>query len=143
VLDGVNDFVELGNPAGLQLAGSMTVSAWVNSSAFPGDDAAIVSKRTPGRVGYQLDATVDRGARTVGFKLTSSSGGSMFRYGATTLLANTWYHVTGVYNAASSEMHVYVNGQLDDGALVGVVTSAQLSSAGNVNIGQRPGSSGY
>ena len=45
LLDGVNDFVELGNPASLQLTGSMTVSAWVNSAAFPGDDAAIVSKR--------------------------------------------------------------------------------------------------
>ena len=44
-LDGVNDFVELGNPALLQLTGSMTVSAWVNSAVFPGDDAAIVSKR--------------------------------------------------------------------------------------------------
>ena len=45
LLDGVDDYVELGNPAALQLTGSMTVSAWVNSAAFPGDDAAIVSKR--------------------------------------------------------------------------------------------------
>ena len=45
LLDGVNDFVELGNPALLQLTGSMTVSAWINSAAFPVDDAAIVSKR--------------------------------------------------------------------------------------------------
>ena len=28
----------------------------------------------------------------------------MFRYGATTLQANTWYHVTGVYDAATSEL---------------------------------------
>ena len=49
LLDGVNDFVELGNPALLQLTGSMTVSAWVNSAAFPGDDAAIVSKRAGAR----------------------------------------------------------------------------------------------
>ena len=27
----------------------------------------------------------------------------MFRYGATTLQANTWYHVAGVYNAATSD----------------------------------------
>ena len=101
-LDGVNDFVELGNPTLLQLTGSMTVSAWVNSAAFPRDDAAIVSKRTSSKVGYQLDTTVDRGPRTIGFKLTNSSGGNMFRYGATTLQANTWYHVTGVYNAATS-----------------------------------------
>ena len=140
LLDGVDDFVELGNPALLQLTGSMTVSAWVNSAAFPGDDAAIVSKRTSGEVGYQLDTTVDRGPRTIGFKLTNSSGGTMFRYGATTLQANTWYFVTGVYDAATSALHVYLNGQLDDGTLLGTVTATQQNSSANVNIGRRPGS---
>ncbi len=135
---GGDDFVELGNPARPQLTGSMTVSAWVNSAAFPSDDAAIVSKRTSGEIGYQLDTTVDRGPRTVGFKLTNSAGGSMFRYGATTLQANTWYHVTGVYNAATSTLHVYLNGQLDDGTLVGTVTATQQNSSANVNIGRRP-----
>ena len=143
LLDGVNDFVELGNPALLQLTGSMTVSAWVNSAAFPVDDAAIVSKRAGGEVGYQLDTTVDRGPRTIGFKLTNSSGGNMFRYGATTLQANTWYHVTGVYNAATSELHVYLNGQLDDGTLLGTVTATQQNSSANVNIGRRPGFSNF
>ena len=138
LLDGVDDFVELGNPALLQLTGSMTVSAWVNSAAFPGDDAAIVSKRTSGEVGYQLDTTVDRGPRTIGFKLTNSSGGTMFRYGATTLQANTWYFVTGVYDAATSALHVYLNGQLDDGTLLGTVTATQQNSSANVNIGRRP-----
>ena len=143
LLDGVNDFVELGNPALLQLTGSMTVSAWVNSAAFPVDDAAIVSKRAGGEVGYQLDTTVDRGPRTIGFKLTNSSGGNMFRYGATALQANTWYHVTGVYNAATSELHVYLNGQLDDGTLLGTVTATQQNSSANVNIGRRPGFSSF
>ena len=67
----------------------------------------------------------------------------MFRYGATTLQANTWYHVTGVYNAATSELHVYLNGQLDDGTLVGTVTAAQQNSSANVNIGRRPTGSNF
>ena len=138
LLDGVDDFVELGNPALLQLTGSMTVSAWVNSAAFPVDDAAIVSKRASGEVGYQLDTTVDRGPRTISFKLTNSSGGTMFRYGATTLQANTWYFVTGVYDAATSALHVYLNGQLEDGTLLGTVTATQQNSSANVNIGRRP-----
>ena len=141
LLDGADDYVELGNPAALQFTGSMTVSAWVNSAAFPVDDAAIVSKRSS--IGYQLDTTIDRGPRTVGFKLTNSSGGSVFRYGATTLQANAWYHVTGVYNAATLELHVYVNGQLDDATLVGTVTSTQRNSTANVNIGRRPTGNGF
>ena len=67
----------------------------------------------------------------------------MYRYGATTLQANTWYHVTGVYNAATSELHVYVNGQLDDGTLLGTVTSTQQNSTANVNIGRRPTGNGF
>ena len=140
-LDGVNDYVDLGNPTALQLTGSMTISAWINTSAFPGDDAAIVSKRV-GEIGFQLDTTVDTGRRTVGFKLTNSSGAAMFRFGAATLQANTWYYVTGVYDASAQTLHVYLNGQLDDGALLGTVTASQTNSTGNVNIGQRPDSPG-
>ena len=62
----------------------------------------------------------------------------MFRYGATTLQANTWYFVTGVYDAATSALHVYLNGQLDDGTLVGTVTATQRNSTANANIGRRP-----
>src|SRR4029077_20137825 len=111
-LDGVNDYVNLGNPTALQLTGSMTVSAWVYSTAFPGDDAAVVSKRTAGNSGFQLDITADTGPRTIGFKLPNSAGQPMFRYGATPLQLNTWYHIAGVYNAASQTLDVYLNGTL-------------------------------
>src|SRR5271169_5363120 len=114
-LDGVNDYVNLGNPTALRLTGSMTVSAWVYASAFPSDDAAVVSKRTLNEIGFQLDLTVDTGPRTIGFKLTNSSGGQMFRYGATALQLNTWYYITGVYDATNQTLNVYLNGQLDNG----------------------------
>jgi glucose/arabinose dehydrogenase len=61
----------------------------------------------------------------------------MSRYGATVLQTNGWYHVTGVYNASARTLAVYVNGQLDNGALVGTVTSSQQNSTNNVNIGRR------
>ncbi|HEY5867736.1 MAG TPA: LamG-like jellyroll fold domain-containing protein, partial [Candidatus Tectomicrobia bacterium] len=84
-LDGGNDYVNLGNPASLQLTGSMTLSAWINSSAFPMDDAAIISKRQSSRTGYQLDTTIDTGPRTLGFKISDALGNTVARYGATTL----------------------------------------------------------
>ena len=142
-LDGINDYVNLGNPTALQLTGSMTVSAWIYSSSFPVDDAAIVSKRTGAESGFQLDTTIDKGARTIGFKLTNSSGGQMFRYGATTLQPNTWYYVTGVYNASSQTIDVYLNGQLDNGVLQGTVTASQQNSTANVTIGRRAGVTGF
>ncbi len=132
---GATDYVDIGNPTALRLTGSMTVSAWINSSAYPGDDAAIVSKR--GGPGFQLDTTIDRGPRTIGFKLTGASGADMFRYGATALAPNSWYFITGVYNAAAGTLDVYLNGILDNGPLVGTVQSAQQDSPLNVNIGRR------
>ena len=139
-LDGVNDFVTLGNPAALQLTGSLSISAWINASAFPSDDAAIVSKRSSGESGFQLDTTVDRGPRAIGFKISDASGGSsVARYGATTLQLNTWYHVAGVYNATARTLDVYLNGQLNNGVLLGTVPASQPNPGQNVNIGQRPG----
>ena len=52
----------------------------------------------------------------------------MIRYGATPLQLNTWYDIAGVYNAASQTMDVYLNGVLDNGALVGTITSSQQNS---------------
>ena len=112
----------------------MTISAWINSATFPADDAAVVSKRAS--IGYQLDTTIDTGTRAIGFKLTNSSGADMIRYGATALQPNSWYHIAGVYNAASQTMDVYLNGILNDGALSGTVTSSQQNSTANVNIGR-------
>src|SRR5258706_4981 len=116
VFDGSDaSFVDLGNSATLQLTGSMTISAWINSAAFPGDDAAIVSKRDSALRGYQLDTTVDGGPRTIAFKLTNAtSGASMRRLGATVLQLNQWYHVAGVYDAAAQTINVYLNGVLDN-----------------------------
>ena len=39
--------------------------------------------------------------------------------------------------------HVYLNGQLDDGELVGTVSSTQQNSSANVNVGGRPGSNSF
>ena len=142
-LDGINDYVDLGNPTALQLTGSMTLSAWVYVSSFPADDAVVISKRGSNEVGFQLDLTKDSGPRTIGFKLTSSTGGQMIRYGTTALQPNTWYHIAGVYNATTKTMDVYLNGVLDNGALVGTVTASQQNSTANVNIGRRPGASGF
>jgi chitodextrinase len=136
-------FVDLGGGPTLQLAGSMTISAWIRPAAFPVDDAAVVSKRAGGELGFQLDATVDTGPRTIGFKLTNASGGNMFRYGSSTLLANQWYHIAGVYNGAAGTLDVYLNGVLDNGVLRGTITSTQQNSPLNVNLGRRPGLSGF
>ena len=99
--DGKMDCVNFGHSSALRLVGSMTITAWINPTSFPVDDAAIVSSlqiSSLKNAGFQLDTTIDRGPRTIGLKLTDTCGGLMVRYGATLLVVDSWYHVAGVYN---------------------------------------------
>ena len=139
-VDGEKDYVNFGHPVNLRLMGSMTISAWINSTSFPIDDAAIVSTLSPG---YQLDTTVDRGPRTIGFKLVDPCGNLMARYGATELVRDTWSHVAGVYDADARTLNVYLNGHLDDGFLLGHVAPAHLASGQAVCVGRRADARGF
>ena len=135
--DGAKDYIDFGHSTPLRLKGSMTITAWIRSTSFPVDDAAIVSQLTADS-GYQLDTTIDKGPRTIGFKLNNACSGLMARYGATRLVTGTWYHVAGVYDAQAKTMDVYLNGRSDNGFLLGPVTGSQLSSRSSVYIGRRP-----
>jgi Concanavalin A-like lectin/glucanases superfamily/VanZ like family len=138
VFDGKKVYIEVGRSTALRLAGSMTITAWINSSSFPYDDAAIVSQ-LHGGFGYQLDTTIDKGPRTVGFKVSHV----MARYGATPLVIGVWYHVAGVYDAPRRTLNVYLNGKQDDGPLTGPVTGAQHSSRWPTYIGRRSDLDGF
>jgi VanZ family protein len=138
--DGVCDCVDFGSPVALRLMGSMTITAWIYSTSFPVDDAAIVSSLEPG---YQLDTTVDRGPRTIGFKLTTVGGQVIARYGRTVLVRDTWYHLAGVYDAEARSLSVYLDGQLDDGFLLGSVPAVQQATYRHVFIGRRPSIPGF
>jgi hypothetical protein len=138
--DGKTNYADFGHPVELRLMGSMTASAWIRSTSFPVDDAAIVSTNGPR---YPLDTTVDRGPRTIGFKIVDPCGDGMARYGATKLDCDVWYHVAGVYDAYARALHVYLNGRLDDGFLLGPVGPVQQASNHHVLVGKRPDLKGF
>lgn len=142
MFDGTKEYIDFGRSTGLRLAGSTTITAWINSSSFPYDDAAIVSQ-LHGGFGYQLDTTIDKGPRTIGFKLRNACGDLMARYGATPLVLGTWYRVAGVYDAPKRTLDLYLNGKLDNGPLVGPVTSTQHSSRWPVYVGRRSDLEGF
>jgi VanZ family protein len=139
-LNGADQYADFGDPIALRLTGSMTISAWINASAFPVGDAAVVSSR--GRFGYQLDTTAVQGPRTISFKLANAAGELMARYGRTRLEVHRWYHVAAVYDARALTLNVYLDGQPDDGCLLGTVTDRQRISGVNVYVGRRGGGEG-
>lgn len=135
--NGTSSYVDLGNPAALQMTGSMTIEAWINAAANPPDDGQIVAK-SDNSTGWQFKTSPDTGPQTFGAAVSSGSG-RVQRYSSATRSLNTWYHVASVYNTSTQTLSTYVNGVLNNGTLVGSVPSSQLNANVNANIGRRSG----
>ncbi len=136
--NGSTSYVDLGNPALLRLTGSMTLEAWVKAAANPADDGQIVAKAN-NTAGWELKTTPDTGPQTLGVQVSGPGGSHTQRYSTTTRALNVWYHVAGVYNAASGALDIYVNGVLDNATLRGSSLTQQVDAAVNANIGRRTG----
>jgi hypothetical protein len=135
--NGASSYVDLGNPAALQLTGSMTIEAWVKATSNPANDGQILAKSNLG--GWQLKTSPDTGPYTFGVSVSGTSTTKAQRYSTATRALNTWYHVAGVYDSASQTLSTYVNGALDNGTLRGVIPASQFNQNVNVNIGRRSG----
>ena len=136
--NGSSTYVNLGNPAALQFTGSITLSAWVRETGNVRDDGQIAAK-SDSTSGWQLKSSPDTGPRTFAIGIHNASGISIQRYSKTVRALNTWYHVTGVYDATAQTLSIYVNGVLDNGILSGTVPSSQRASTVGANIGRRTG----
>ena len=117
----------------------MTWSAWVKAAANPADDGQIIAKSDNAGSGWQFKTSPDTGPHTFGVAVSGSSSSKAQRYSTTVRSLNVWYHVAGVYNAATRTLDTYVNGVLDNGTLMGTVPASQVNSTVNVNIGRRTG----
>ena len=91
--NGATSYVNLGNPAPLQLTGSMTVEAWVMATGTPADDGQIVSKSNGS--GWQFKTSPDTGVRTFAVGVTPNGAAIVQRYSKTVVALNTWYPVAG------------------------------------------------
>jgi fibronectin type 3 domain-containing protein len=140
--NGSTHYVDLGNPAALQLTGSATWSAWMKAFANPADDGQLIAK-SDSTSGWQLKTSPDTGPHAFAIALAGASNQWVQRNSNTVRQLNTWYHVAGVYNAPAQTLDIYVNGVLDNGFLWGTVPSSQVSAGVNVNIGRRSGGTGY
>jgi len=122
--DGVNDYINLGNNAMLDFAGTkpFTFEAWIkpNLNNYSG---YVLSKYDAGVVGQYI------------FGLST---GKVFMHrevppfglgGTTNLSANIWHHIAGTYNG--SEMRVYADGVFEGNQSSGSISSDSV----NVLIG--------
>jgi chitodextrinase len=136
--NGSSSYVDLGNPALLQITGSMTWSAWVKAAANLPDDGQIVAKSNDAS-GWQFKTSPDTGSHTFSVGVAGATNTFAQRYSTTVRSLNVWYYVAGVYNASARTLDIYVNGVLNNGTLSGTIPASQINSAVNVNIGRRSG----
>jgi hypothetical protein len=132
--DGVNDYIDYGNSAGLQSNQSFTVMGWVRPRI--GDKTlyyTLISKwnSSVNETGFQL--LIGNGALPYAQFGVGISGGYNGTT-ATTLLENDkWYHLAGVYNLSNDTVSIYVNGNLENTYVLAYDMGTNTTS--NVRIG--------
>jgi hypothetical protein len=123
--DGIDDKVDLGNPAALQITGSnITIEAWIyptswRTNVFEG--GIVVKEMNTSNNGYMFRAG-NNGRLNFAF----SGGGLPWKElttGANTLSLNTWQHVAATYNG--SKVRLYVDGvRVDSANYTGTIGNA-------------------
>ena len=103
VFNGQTGRVNLGNAASLNLASTMTLSAWAYTAQAPTNYEAIIGKRSSGEA-YSLEITTNNRIR---FAFYGAVGHELFSNNDAFPLGN-WFNVVGTYDG--STQNIYING---------------------------------
>ena len=125
--DGIDDYIDCGSHASLNLTEGVSVAAWIKLNG-PTEDQKIVSNQG-GVSGYKVsiyDNKVELEIR--GSSLAINRGVE----GGTVLEPGTWYHIVGTYDQGVS-IKTYVNAKLDREL---ETTSILAPSTGTLKIGR-------
>jgi hypothetical protein len=137
---GNTNYFDVGNPASLQITGSLTIAAWFKLEsvrAGSSDDSIFDKVSSLSDKAWQFKGSEDCGSERLQIDLSSDGSDSIQRCSSTTLSTGTWYHGVGVYDASAQTLHVYLNGVLNDGTLTGAVPTSIHNSTGNAYIANK------
>ena len=130
--DGINDLVTVNDSNSLDLAGAMTLEAWVRPVTLSGWRTLVLKER-PGNLAYAMYANTDT-ARPSGEIATTSNSDTR---GLSQLPLNAWSHLAVTYDG--SALKLYVNGsQVTSKPVTGsiFVSSGALRIGGNALWGE-------
>lgn len=133
--DGVNDYVSVPDSSSLDIAGELTISAWVRKSSNSGYDTIVAKGNgTTGPENYYLDTFGDE--PELGFA-TAANVWHGYRTLVSNLVINQWRHVAMTYNDAANTIVLYVGGVQQSAATVNgsPLTSSLVTNNGGLRIG--------
>ncbi|HIJ98312.1 TPA: hypothetical protein H1009_04470, partial [archaeon] len=128
--DGVNDFINVGNPSVMQLTTPFTIEAWVRPDSIMSNNAILGKYTETDGSGYMF--YIAGGALIP--RLYASNGASDNVQSNVALALNGWNHLVGVWNGASK--YIYVNGTLRGSNAQTAVTASSINfTIGTYNLG--------
>jgi parallel beta-helix repeat protein len=129
--DGVNDYVDAGNSASLDVTGAITIMAWVNPSiaqevCYPavGENRGVAAKVDAASGSTRWSWQLRFGSPTncaLGFQFNDPVNGRRWVSVAQALTPGQWYHVTATFDG--STVRSYLNGVLKESATMSSIQS--------------------
>ncbi|MDD5055254.1 MAG: SdrD B-like domain-containing protein [Candidatus Peribacteraceae bacterium] len=134
--DGVDDYVDFGDPPVLRITQSLTVGTWIKSLDNGG---RVIGKWGTNHHSWMMTTTAFPSS-----KLYFMLGAGTYRRIGTDIDDGSWHYVSAIYNSQAQTLNFYRDGILSNGPLTGTVpTSLEDSSSDNLIAGFDNGGNGY
>ena len=131
--DGIDDYLDAGNPSALNLTDEITVSAWVRLESTSAE-GKIIAKWSDDGDDFQYLLSTDGGDMCL---FAIYNGDTRIAQGTTSLAVGVWHHLVGTYDG--SNVKVYCDGVEEDST---ATTGDMSSTPAPFRIGSGSGESG-
>jgi hypothetical protein len=137
-LDGVDDYLNCGNDASLDITGDITVEAWIYSTQFNQNNwKRIVEKDWA--TSYFLGSGDGGSVNAIAFGMDANNNtANIVQTPDNVIHVNVWHHVAGTWDG--STLRIYIDGVLSASQ---AWTNTVTGSANNVSIGRYYGGGSY
>lgn len=132
--DGLDDYIDCGNGASLQITGALTLSAWVKMSSTSGQSQDCIISKDNGNAerSFSLWGKTSFSIGPAGYVW---NGATYYEVQATTNIEDdNWHHVMLVY-VPSTSLSIYIDGNLNNTNTTSIPSSINNANQ-NINIGR-------
>jgi|9_EtaG_2_1085328.scaffolds.fasta_scaffold04411_7 hypothetical protein len=137
-LDGVSDYITMGNVLAFNKDNAFTFSLWINMQQSETSSILSKSESSNNFAGYLLYTTSSGGGNKLLFRIRTNASNFILFTSTSVFNLNEWYHVSITYDGlgANTGINMYVNGVNQAGARTGTSSSAFTNNQ-PFNLGAR------